>query len=272
MPLFFSVICCIFAGLVTILYGTAGNPASDRDWINDSSVQPLLSPLAASQNAPSGTPFGLIAAYCNMWLNRLFTARKPLKLLVWVFLFAAVAKATRPLFTTYIQHRVGITPIKASYLWLTRTVMSLVIFSTLLPLAVIFWSKTMPEEPDIMNLFIAKISIFLLALGAVLIGVAQSRPVLMAGLVINTLGVATDLALLAFVADIVPDEISSSYFLAIASIDSAGTLIGISALYPLYQRFLDDNTLFGGLPYYLCAGLFTISGIIVWSLKPLSIR
>ncbi|KAI1278998.1 hypothetical protein F5Y07DRAFT_360135 [Xylaria sp. FL0933] len=272
MPHFFSAICCILAGLITIVYGTAGNSASGRDWTNDSSVQPLLPPLAASQNASSGTPFGLITAYCNMWLNKVFAVRKPLKLLFWVFLFAAIAKATRPLFTTYIQHRVGVTPIAASYLWLTRSVMSLIIFSAFLPLTVIYWSKTTSEEPDTINLYIARISIFLLALGAGLIGVAQTNSVLMTGLVINTLGVATDLALLAFVADLVPDDTSSSYFLTIASIESAGTLIGIFALYPLYQLFLDDNTLLGGIPYYVCAGLFIISGVIIWSLNPLSIR
>ncbi|KAI0423866.1 hypothetical protein F5Y09DRAFT_173480 [Xylaria sp. FL1042] len=253
IPYSLSVICCIFAGFITIVDSMAGNPAGGRDWTNNSSLRPLLSPLVANQDRLSVTPTGLITAYSNVWLNKPPMARKSLKLLGWVFLFAAIAKATRPLFTTYIQHRVGITPTGASYLWLIRTVMSLVIFSAVLPIVVILWSKNTSEEPNTINVNIAKISIFLLALGALLIGLAQSKPVLMSGLVINTLGVATDLALLAFAADIVPDEISSSFFLVIAFIESAGTLIGIAVLYPLYQRFLDTNTPLGGIPYYFCA-------------------
>lgn len=70
---------------------------------------------------------------------------------------------------------------------------------------------------------------------------------------INTFGVATDLALLVFAADAVDGETTSWFFMAIASLESAGTLIGIGLLYPPYQIYLDDKTLFGGIPYYICA-------------------
>lgn len=70
---------------------------------------------------------------------------------------------------------------------------------------------------------------------------------------INTLGVATDLALLAFAADSVTGDTASCFFMAIASLESGGTLVGIVVLYPLYQISLDDKTLFGGIPYYICA-------------------
>ncbi|KAI3338074.1 hypothetical protein F4824DRAFT_461073 [Ustulina deusta] len=271
LPYIFSIICCVLAGFATIVYDTAGAPSSSREWTNDSSAQPLLSPLVASEDAPSAAPLGILGAYSDRWYNKPFTTRKVLKLLGLVFLLVAIAKATRPLFITYIQHRVGITPAGANYLWLIRTLMSLVIFSAVLPLVVIRWSKSPLRLPSTMNLYIAKISIVLLAVGAVLIGVARSKPVLMAGLIINTLGVAIDLALLAFAADIVPENIASCFFMAMASIESTGTLIGIAVLYPLYQRCLDDDTLVGGMPYYICASLFIICGVIVWSLKPLPI-
>lgn len=70
---------------------------------------------------------------------------------------------------------------------------------------------------------------------------------------VNTLGVATDLALLAFAADTVTGDIASCFFMITASLESVGTLIGIALLYPLYQISLDDKTLFGGIPYYICA-------------------
>lgn len=148
--------------------------------------------------------------------------------------------------------------------------MSLVIFSAVLPLVVMLWCRSPFRLPSTLNLYVGKISIVLLSLGAILIGVARTEPVLISGkipyfertdpeeakhhkgLVVNTLGVATDLALLAFATDTVPENIASFFFIAIASLESTGTLIGIAVLYPLYQIFLDDKTLLGGMPYYVC--------------------
>lgn len=67
------------------------------------------------------------------------------------------------------------------------------------------------------------------------------------------MGVATDLSLLAFAADVIAEDLATCVFMTIASIESVGTLFGIALLYPLYQRALDDDTLFGGIPYYICA-------------------
>ncbi|KAI0521657.1 hypothetical protein F5B22DRAFT_546077 [Xylaria bambusicola] len=252
LPYIFSIICCFLAAFVVNVYVTAEDLANGCEWASDACTQPLLSPPVASYDASSVIPLGMIRTYSNRWQSKPSTTRRVLKLLGLVFLLAAIAKATRPLFITYIQHRVGITPSEASSLWLIRTIMSLVTFSTFLPTVVTLWSKNPSRPTGTLNLYIAKISIVLLSLGAILIGVARTRPVLVSGLVINTLGVATDLALLSFAADAVPESIASFFFMTIASIESAGTLIGIAVLYPLYQMFLDDNTLLGGIPYYVC--------------------
>ncbi|RYC63532.1 hypothetical protein CHU98_g2666 [Xylaria longipes] len=150
-----------------------------------------------------------------------------------------------------------------------RIVMSLVIFIVVLPLVVIVLAKYTSSSPNAINLMTAEVGVILLTTGALLIGLAQTKPVLISGLVINTLGVATDLALLAFAADVVTEDLASCFFMTIASLESAGTLVGIGLLYPLYQLGLYDDTLFGGIPYYICAGLFTIAGVRVWQMKPL---
>ncbi|KAK5626745.1 hypothetical protein RRF57_002460 [Xylaria bambusicola] len=252
LPYIFSIICCSLAVFVVNFQVTAEDLTSGREWAGDACTQPLLSPALASHDTSSAVPLGFIRTYSNRWQNKPSTIRNALKLLGLVFLLAAIAKATRPLFITYIQHRVGITPSEASSLWLIRTVMSLVTFSTFLPTVVTLWSKNPLRLTGTLNLYIAKISIVLLSFGAILIGVARTRPVLVSGLIINTLGVATDLALLSFAADAVPDSIAGFFYMMIASIESAGTLIGIGILYPLYQMFLDDNTPLGGIPYYVC--------------------
>ncbi|KAI0532099.1 hypothetical protein GGR58DRAFT_517978 [Xylaria digitata] len=265
-PYTFSIVCCVLASIVTVFYHTGGIPTGNREWISNSLVRPLLSPTVANQEAPSSTQLGFLEVYSQRWHNKSFNTRVIITLLGFIFLLAGIAKATRPLFTTYIQHRIGITPVVADYLWLIRTGVSLVIFTVVLPLIVILLSQSISRLPSTTNLYVAKISIILMAIGAFEIGVARSMPVLMSGLMINTLGVGTDLALLTFAADALPEDIGGYLFMAITLIESVAMLIGIWVLYPVYQFCLDDHTPLGGTPYYICAGLYTICGVIVWKL------
>ncbi|KAI3316734.1 hypothetical protein HD806DRAFT_527656 [Xylariaceae sp. AK1471] len=268
LPYIISILCCVLAIVVTIIYNKAGGSASDPDWADNSSAQPLLPNGAAVENATSPRALAGMMGCSGGWHNKPSMTKEVLKSIGFIFFIAAIAKATRPLFITYIQHRVGIIPKLANYLWLVRTVMSLVIFAVVLPLVVILLPRCTSRLPSTITLSAAKISVVLLAIGALLIGVAQSEPVLISGLLINTLGVATDLSLLAYATDAITEDMASYFFLTIASLESAGTLIGIGLLYPLYQLCLDNDTLFGGIPYYICAGLFAIAGVRVWSTKP----
>ncbi|KAI1154177.1 hypothetical protein F4825DRAFT_412822 [Nemania diffusa] len=269
LPYIFSIACCILASVLAIVYNTTESLVSDQECSNDRSTEPLLSHIAASRDNYLVPLFGFKETYSQIWRDMQPITRKALKSLGFIFFVAAIAKATRPLFINYIQHRVGVTPELASYLWAVRTVMSLAIFAVILPLAVILLNKYTSLVSSTITLYTAKASIVLLAIGALLIGLAQSKPVLVSGLVINTLGVATDLGLLAFAADTVPEAIASCFFMAIASLESAGTLIGIAVLYPLYQLCLYNDTLVGGIPYYFCAGLFTVAGVKAWQIKSL---
>lgn len=59
--------------------------------------------------------------------------------------------------------------------------MSLGIFAVLLPLAVILLIKYTSALPSTIGLYTGKVSIVLLAIGALLIGLARSQPVLVLG-------------------------------------------------------------------------------------------
>ncbi|KAI0190546.1 hypothetical protein F4808DRAFT_453858 [Astrocystis sublimbata] len=260
-----SIACCILAGIATVGYSTTRSPASDRQRSNDPSRQPLLS--YTNQDHFSPNLLGFIKIYYTRWNSKPFITRKVLAILGFIFFVLSISKATRPLFLTYIQYRSGITPELASYLWLARTVMSMVIFTMVLPLAVIVLAKYTSRivTPNVVTLYTAKIGVIFLAIGAILIGLARPRPVLISGLIINTLGVATDLALLAFAVDVVPEDIATSFFMVLATLESAGTLVGIGFLYPLYQLYLYDVALVGGIPQ----GFYMIAGVQIWQIMPL---
>lgn len=59
--------------------------------------------------------------------------------------------------------------------------MSLGIFAVLLPLAVILFTKYTPALPCSITLYTGKVSIILLTIGALLIGLARSQPLLVSG-------------------------------------------------------------------------------------------
>lgn len=69
----------------------------------------------------------------------------------------------------------------------------------------------------------------------------------------NTLGIATDLSLLAFAADSIPEDAAGRTFMLIASLESFGYLVGVGVLYPIYQWSLEKGSWAGGTAYYICA-------------------
>ena len=52
-------------------------------------------------------------------------------------------------------------------------------------------------------------------------------------LVINTLGVATDLSILAFSTTFVSEDVAGRILMLISSCESSGTLFGVGVLYPI---------------------------------------
>ncbi|KAF5230174.1 hypothetical protein FANTH_13957 [Fusarium anthophilum] len=109
-----------------------------------------------------------------------------------------------------------------------------------------------------MSLTQAKIAIVFISAGALAIGLAGSYDTITIALIINTVGVVTDLRILAFASTLLERPYAGSVLMLIASFESFGTLVGVGALYPLYQWSLRDGLPFlaGGLPYFTCGMLY----------------
>lgn len=72
-------------------------------------------------------------------------------------------------------------------------------------------------------------------------------------LTINTLGIAMDASMFAFVADFVDERLSARSFMLLASLEGLGSLIGIAILYPIYQWGLEKEGYLEGAAYYICS-------------------
>lgn len=150
-----ALACCILAGNIAIVYEPLlSNQLGGGE--ESYTTQPLLAPLVNPRRENPGTAllWGFLRTYyTRKWYNATHSETwGALKSLGIVFFLAAVAKATRPLFLTYIQHRVGVSGKVAGNLWFTRTVISLGIFAVLLPLVVVLLTKYAPAPPSTVNL------------------------------------------------------------------------------------------------------------------------
>ncbi|KAF5682856.1 hypothetical protein FCIRC_4713 [Fusarium circinatum] len=98
-----------------------------------------------------------------------------------IFFLMAICKSTRPLFKAYIQHRDDVSPIEAADLWFLRSVMSVTIFSIILPGIVLRTASRVPY-PNSINLKAARISVLFISIGAFMIGLSGSLRSITAGM------------------------------------------------------------------------------------------
>ncbi|KAL5585222.1 hypothetical protein FOVSG1_014611 [Fusarium oxysporum f. sp. vasinfectum] len=191
-----------------------------------------------------------------------------------VLFLMAICKSTRPLFKTYIQHRDDVSPTEAEALWLLRSVMSVLIFGIILP-AIVLGTAPRVSYPNSINLRVARISVLFISTGAFMIGLSGSLRSITTALVINTFGVAIDLSLLALASCSFSSSDAGTVMMTLASIESAGTLLGIGVLYPIYQWSINEGLPFlaGGVPYYICGSLYALLIHELWgSNNPMQTR
>ncbi|KAJ0127750.1 putative Sel1-like repeat-containing protein C1B3.10c [Fusarium oxysporum f. sp. albedinis] len=183
----------------------------------------------------------------------------------WIFFFIAISQASRPLFATFAQQRCGLSSTEAGNLWLLRSEISLFIFGVLLPCLISMEAHTRLFSNNI-NLSIGRCSVTLMALGAIMISVSDSSLAITIGLIINTLGVSSNLSLLCFTANRLPSSAVGPVLMSFALSESVGSLVGIVIIYPTYQWSIDEKTPFyaGSLLYVFCGLNYTAIAAVIW--------
>ncbi|KAF4445051.1 hypothetical protein FACUT_253 [Fusarium acutatum] len=262
LPGILSGTCCLIGfGIVDSLKST---PCESNNSGHDESTSLL-------PNHQSDAELKRLNVSVTEYLSRCFgkrslTRSSSLMFLPQVFFLMAICKSTRPLFKGYIQHRDDVSPTEAETLWLLRSVMSVVIFGIILP-GIVLRTAPRVSYPNSINLHAARISVLFISIGAFMIGLSGSLHSITAALVINTLGVATDLSLLAFASCNFSSPDAGTVMMTLASIESAGTLLGIGVLYPIYQWSIREDLPFlvGGVPYYICGSLYAVTAVVLWS-------
>lgn len=112
LPYIVSMICCLLAYAVTIVLTSADTPENTTGPEQRMLRAPLLPPAEGDNTGVSYMK--QVQQIFHIFGDKSTITRSTITLLGLIFFTAAVSKATRPLFMTYIQHRVGITPEEVS--------------------------------------------------------------------------------------------------------------------------------------------------------------
>ncbi|EWZ78534.1 hypothetical protein FOWG_17233 [Fusarium oxysporum f. sp. lycopersici MN25] len=167
LPGVFSGLCCLMAYSVILFLKKMD---ADTEEPSQDESSPLLShqqQILRVDDAPASQI--AVAGYISRHGGSSSPLRsQDLKFLPIVFVLMGFCKSTRPLFTTYIQHRHGVSPTEAEHLWLLRTVLSVALFV----FAGLYTAYI--KEPDYFNHVQAKIAILFISAGALAIGLPGS--------------------------------------------------------------------------------------------------
>ncbi|KAI3565715.1 hypothetical protein IWW34DRAFT_908718, partial [Fusarium oxysporum f. sp. albedinis] len=273
-------ILCLTAGAIAIFLDSTDYATDELGQDESASVaDPLLSNRRCPHDGSSHPDDGVISLVELLKICLGLKAPRRDKVLTFtlrIFFFIAISQASRPLFATYAQERCGLTPTERTYLatkadnlWLLRSEISMFIFGVLLP-CLIFMKEHTRRFSNNINLTIGRCSVILMALGAIVISIADSSLAITIGscfldflnnlidnnegLIVNTFGVSSNLSLLCFVANRLSSSAVGPDLMSFALSESVGSLVGIVIIYPAYQWSIDEKTPFyaGSLLYVFC--------------------
>ncbi|KAK2670067.1 MFS transporter superfamily [Fusarium oxysporum f. sp. vasinfectum] len=258
----------LLAGILCLTAGAIAMFLDSRDYATDelgqdesaSVADPLLSNRRCPHDGSSHPDDGVISLVELLKICLGLKAPRRDKVLAFtlrIFFFIAISQASRPLFATYAQERCGLTPTEADNLWLLRSEISMFIFGVLLPCLIFMKGHTRRFSNNI-NLTIGRCSVILMALGAIVISIADSSLAITIGLIVNTFGVSSNLSLLCFVANRLSSSAVGPDLMSFALSDSVGSLVGIVIIYPAYQWSIDEKT-----PFYAGSLLYVFCGVSV---------
>ena len=161
----------------------------------------------------------------------------------------------------YVSKRYSIKLSKAILLTTIRMgVITLLLFSILpyISDAIMRRYRLSAERKD---LYLARTSLVLLAVGWTLVGLAPNLPLVAIALTISSLGYGSWLLLRSFLTSLVPKHYIARLYSVLSIVDTLGLMIGSPLMAGLFSRGLALGGFWIGLPFYflgIVAGCFSV--------------
>ncbi|KAI1768675.1 major facilitator superfamily domain-containing protein [Hypoxylon sp. FL1150] len=140
-------------------------------------------------------------------------------------------------------------------------IVNIVIFLVVLPQLVSWLSTRYSVGGQSINYTIVLGSLVILAVGALVIGSATSTAILHLGLLVFAAGYGTRVAVFSLLADWIHDKIRARTLATTQVVENLGKLCAEPLLLKAYAASLPLTGFWRGLPFFLGAGVFTVSAI-----------
>lgn len=181
--------------------------------------------------------------------------------LILPFLIHMLVTLLGQLLLQYLSKRYALKLSKAILLQTIRTGVIVLLLFVILPYlstAIMRWFKLSAQRKD---LYLARISTALLAIGFTLVGLAPNIPIVAIGLTICALGHGAALMLRSFLTSLLPKHHIARVYSIISIVDTIGAMFGMPLLSGLFKHGLALGGFWVGLPFYfigIAAASFTV--------------
>ena len=166
--------------------------------------------------------------------------------------------ASGPLLLQYISKRYGLTFSQGTFLITARNSMNVLLLLVILPYLSTVLVKTYGLNDQKKDLYLARVSQVLIALGWTLLAASPNWPAAGISSAVTSLGQGSMLMVRSFLASIVPTYHIATVYSIIGMWDALGTMVGAPLLAKLYRYGMELGSDWSGLPFYF-VGLLSFS-------------
>jgi len=188
----------------------------------------------------------------------------PIILLLLTFLAHPFGTTTFDLSLRYISKRFHWKLREVAFLLSLLTFVNLVLVAALIPLFSNILIQHLKFSSKRKDLFLARASIVVLLLGALLVACSGTVGLTIFGLIVWTLGAGTSSFTRSLITTLVDQQHVGRLYAAISILETLGALIAGPSMNALYSIGLKKGGSWIGLPFYCMAVIFLLTGVGVW--------
>jgi hypothetical protein len=227
-----------------------------------------LSPSRKTDN--SGSYFATVKSQFVDGLNKISSSTTvlhslPIILLLLTFISQPFEAVSKNLSLRYISKRFQWKLRVASFLLSLRASINLTLVLAIFPLLSNILMQRFGFSSKGKDLFLARFSIIVLVLGALLIASSGTIGLTIFGLVVQTLGTGYSSFARSLITTLVDQQQVGRLFAAISVVETLGSLVAGPSLNALYSVGLKKGGSWIGLPFYCLALICFMAGVGVWS-------
>jgi hypothetical protein len=192
---------------------------------------------------------------------------KQLLLLLCTFLVYKLSRGTAWFLVQYISKRYSWTIARANLLVSVKSILTVVLFVTILPAASWYLVNRRAMNTREKDLILTKASIIFLTVGTLGIGLSPSIFPMIISMLVQTLGAGFVFVTRSLVTTMIRREQTARLYTVIEILEAVGMIIAGPTIASFFKWGLELGGAWIGLPWVVATGLFIVTATAVWTYK-----